>query len=168
MGGGFRRYLLLPTDPAALLRTGSYTVLGLSAALIPFATIAVVFFSPVQLNGRMLAMMVASAVATMFFLHGIALWATLLGPRRGNYKASFGNDLSLLGNIVFIGGMLTLLFVPRVLASKLPGVVSPQSWWAAVAMAPLAAIFYFASLRNAGAVFRARREQILAVIEGRA
>src|ERR1051326_4636028 len=33
MGGGFRRYFLLPTDPAALLRTGSYTLLALGAAV---------------------------------------------------------------------------------------------------------------------------------------
>jgi len=168
MGGGFRRYFLLPTDPAALLRTGSYTFLMLSAAVIPLATIAVALLSPIHLDGRMLAMMVGAAVTALFLMHGLALWATLWGPRRGNYKASFGNDLSLLGNVVFIGGLLTLIFAPRVLAKFWAAAVSPESWWAAVAMAPAAAIFYFVSLRNAAAVFRSRREQILAVIEGRA
>jgi hypothetical protein len=168
MGGGFRRYFLLPTDPAALLRTGSYTFLMLSAAVIPVATIVVAMFSPIKLDARMIAMMVGGAVTALFLMHGLALWATLLGPRRGNYKASFGNDLSLAGNVVFVGGLLILLFVPRVLAKVWPAAVAPQNWWAVVAMAPLAAAFYFASLRKAAGVFRARREQILSVIEGRA
>jgi len=167
MGGGFRRYFLLPTDPAALLRTGSYTFLMLSAALIPVATIVVAVFSPMKLDARMLAMLVGAAVTALFVMHGVALWATLLGPRRGNFKASFGNDLSLAGNVVFIGGMLILLFVPRLLAHIWPAAVAPEMWWAVVPMAPLAAAFYFVSLRNACDVFRARREAILSVIEGR-
>ncbi|HYW44107.1 MAG TPA: hypothetical protein VE959_14690 [Bryobacteraceae bacterium] len=168
MGGGFRRYFLLPTDPAALLRTGSYTFLMLSAVLIPVATIALALFSPVKLDARMLAMLVGAAVAALFVMHGVALWATLLGPRRGNFKASFGNDLSLAGNVVFIGGLLTFLFVPRVLAHVWPAAVAPGAWWVVVPLAPLAAVFYFVSLRNACGVFRSRREQILGVIEGRA
>jgi len=46
--------------------------------------------------------------------------------------------------------------------------VAPGAWWVVVPLAPLAAVFYFVSLRNACGVFRSRREQILGVIEGRA
>ncbi len=168
LGGGFRRYFLLPMDPAAVLRTGSYTFLLLSAALIPPAAIVLKMFSPIPLDARMFAMALGGAVTALFLMHGLALWATLLGPRRGNYKAGFGNDLSLAGNVVFIGGMLSLLAVPRVLAKVWPVAVSPESWWVVIPMAPLAAAFYFVSLRNAAAVFRSRRERILAVMEGRA
>ena len=168
MGGGFRRYFLLPTDPSALLRTGSYTFLMLSAAIIPVAAIAVALFSPIKLDARMFAMMLGAAVTALFLMHGLALWATLYGPRRGNFKASFGNDLSLAGNVVFIGGLVFLIFVPRVLARVWPVAVAPENWSAVVGMAPLAAAFYVISLRHAAVRFRSRREQILAVIEGRA
>jgi hypothetical protein len=168
LAGGYRRYFLLPTDPAALLRTGSYKFVLLSAILILPAAALLAVFSPIKLDGRMLAMLVSSAFAATFIMHGVALWATLFGPRRGNYKASFGNDLSLAGNIVFIGGMLSLLFGPRALAHFQPSLVSPDLWWIAAVLVPIAAIFYFVSLRMAGNVFRTRREQILAVVEGRA
>jgi len=167
LGGGFRRYFLLPTDPAALLRTGSYMFVLLSGILILPAAAVLAVFSPVKLDAHKLLMLISSAFSALFIMHGVALWATLFGPRKGNYKASFGNDLSLIGNIVFIGGMLTLLFVPRVLARVQPALVSPDLWWVPAALAPIGAVFYAVSLRLAGNVFRTRREQILAVVEGR-
>jgi hypothetical protein len=168
LGGGFRRYLLLPMDPAAVLRSGSYTFLMLSSALIIPAAIVLKFFSPIPLDARMFAMMLGIAVTALFLMHGLALWATVMGPRRGNYKASFGNDLSLTGNVVFIGGMFTLLAAPRILAAVWPPAVSPSNWWIVLLLAPLSAAFYVVSLRNAEVAFRSRRERILAVMEGRA
>jgi hypothetical protein len=168
LGGGFRRYFLLPTDQAALLRTSSYTLLLLSGAVIPVAAVVLAAFSPMKLDARMFAMLLATAVTAMFLMHGLGLWSTLFGPRRGNYKSSFGNDLSLAGNVVFIGGMLTLLFAPRLLAKEWPGLLVAENWWAVVMMMPLAAAFYFVSLRKAQVLFRSRREQILGIVEGRA
>jgi hypothetical protein len=167
LGGGFRRYFLLPTDPAAVLRTGSYTFLFLSGILIVPAGIVIKLVSPIPLDARMLAMIVGAAVTTLFLMHGLALWSSLLGPRRGNFKASFGNDLSFAGNLVFIGGMLSLMVVPRVLSKLWPVAVSPANWWIVLVLAPLAAAFYFVSLRKAAQLFRSRREAILAVVEGR-
>lgn len=168
LSGGFRRYFLLPVDPAALLRTGSYSFLMLSGAVIPVAAVVLKLLSPIPLDQRMLVMMLGAAVTALFAMHGVALWATLLGPRRTNYKASFGNDLSLAGNVVFIGGLLSLMFGPRILAYFRPAAVSPANWWTVIPLVPLAVAFYFLSLRSAAAAFRSRREQILAVVEGRA
>src|ERR1035438_6882529 len=61
---------------------------------------------------------------SLFLFHGIALWTSLLGPRRGNYNQSFGNDLSFAGNIVVIGGMLSLLFLPQLVAKQWPGALT--------------------------------------------
>ena len=105
----------------------------------------------------MLAMMVGAAVTALFLMHGLALWATLLGPRRGNYKASFGNDLSLAGQRGFHR---------RPADAGVCAAGAGQCWPAAVSSGELvggggawrrAAAFYFVSLRNAAAVFRARR-----------
>ena len=91
----------------------------------------------------------------------------MLGPRRGNFDSTFGNDLSLAANLVFVGGVLVLVVMPRILAHVLPAAVSPANWWVVLVLSPLAAVFYFVSLSKATVTFRARREQILAVMEGR-
>ena len=167
LGGGFRRYFLLPADPAAILRSGSYAFVFLSALLIPVAALVLLFMRPVPLDPAAFVMLVAGAVLTLFLMHALALWSTLLGPRRANFYSSFGNDLSLFGNIVVVGGVLALLFLPRLVAHFWPASLVPANWWVVVLLAFAAAGFYRFSLRRAGAVFRARRERILAVMEGR-
>jgi len=167
VAGGFRRYLLLPTEPAAAFRTGSYTFVMLSSALIPIAAIAWWLVSPLPVSGLMLVMLVASSVASLFFFHGLGLWVSLLATRRGNFQTTFGNDLSFAANVVLIGGMLGMLFLPRVCYKFWPDAMSPDKWWAAVGAAALGIAFYFVSLRSATALFRARREYLLGVVEGR-
>jgi hypothetical protein len=166
-GGGYRRYFLLPTDAAAALRTGSYASMMLGAPLIVLAAIIWVVFSPGPFDGRMLFMLVSSGIAGLFTFHSLGLWTSILGARRGNYNQNLGNDLSLAGNVVFIGGMLTCLLTPHLLAKVAPALVSPQDWWLAVIPAALALLFYLYSLSAAGTLFRQRREQLMAVVEGR-
>ncbi len=168
LGGGFRRYMLLPTNPAAVLRTGSYTFLLLGCPLIPVATLILIFFAPISLDWHGVAMFVATAVTAMFVMNGIALWVTLLAPRRGNYNHSFGNDLSFGANVVVIGGVLLLLFGPRLLAKSWPDVVGPANWWVPLPLVLLAVMFYVVSLRRAERTFVTRRESLLALMEGRA
>lgn len=165
--GGYRRYFLLPTDAAAALRTGSYASMMLGALLIVVATIAWVVFSPGPFDVRMLFMLVSSGTAGLLTFHALGLWTSILGARRGNYNQNLGNDLSLAGNIVFIGGMLTCLLTPHLLAHVAPALVSPQHWWMAAIPAALALLFYIYSLRATGMLFRRRREQLMAVVEGR-
>ncbi len=169
MGGGFRRYLLLPTDPAAVLRTGSYTFVMLSTILVPLATLALILFPPFPIDWRTPVLFAGVAWSATFVLNGIALWITLYSPRRGNFKASFGNDLSFAGNVLLIGSVLMAIFVPQILeANKLwPNAVSPDSWGIVVPLLPIAILFYRLSLRRAESVFVARREMLLGVIEGR-
>lgn len=167
VGGGYRRYFLLPTDAAAALRTGSYASMMLGAPLIVLAAIVWVVFSPGPFHGRMLFMLVSSGIAGLLTFHSLGLWTSILGPRRGNYSQNLGNDLSLAGNIVFIGGLLTCLLTPHLLAKVAPALVSPQDWWIAVIPAALALLFYVFSLSATGTLFRQRREQLMAVVEGR-
>jgi hypothetical protein len=167
VGGGFRRFLLLPTDPAAAFRAGSYMFVGLSAVLILPAAVLWSLFAPIPTGAAMLAMLVGSSLTSLFLFHGVALWTSILGPRRGNYSQSFGNDLSFAGNIVVIGGMLALLFGPQLAAKAWPAAVTPEYWWATPLLAGVAAVFYFASLRSASTLFRSRREQLMALMEGR-
>jgi len=167
VGGGFRRFQLLPTEPAAAFRAGSYAFVSLSAALIAAGTLAWVAFSPMPFDARALAMLVGASVMSLFLFHGLALWTSLLGPRRGTYNMSLGNDLSAAGNVVVIGGMMVLLFLPGVLHKIWPGVVSPDRWWATPVLAAAAAAFYFTSLKATTAMFRGKREALMALMEGK-
>jgi hypothetical protein len=168
LGGGYRRCFLLPVAPAVVLRAGSYASLILCAGFIPLALIAWIALAPVPFDGRECFMLFASALTGMFVVHGLGLWATLYGPRRGNYTQAMGNDLSLFGNVILIGGVMFCVLSPRLWKSVLPGMLDPANWWWWLAP-PIAAIaFYRFSLAAASAQLPARREQLMAVVEGRA
>src|SRR3954452_11303242 len=100
LGGGYRRCFLLPVEPAAVLRTGSYASMLLSAGFIPVGLLAWAIFAPIPHDSRQLFMLLASAIAALLIFHGLGLWASIYGARRGTYNQSFGNDLSLMGNII--------------------------------------------------------------------
>jgi len=167
LGSGLRRYLLLPAEPAEILRAGSHALLLASGALIPAAMLVLLAFSPVPLDGRAAVMLLGAAVTALFFMHGLALWTTLFGARRANFYQSFGNDLSLAGNLVVIGGVLLLIFVPTLVGKFSPAAITPARWWITPLTALAAAAFYSTSLRRTGALVRIRKERLLAVVEGR-
>ncbi|HMC58607.1 MAG TPA: hypothetical protein VKJ01_05395 [Candidatus Solibacter sp.] len=167
VGGAFRRYFLLPTDPSAALRTGSYASLLLSASILPFALLAWAVFAPVAFDPRKLFMLAGTGTTGLFVFHGLGLWVTLFNPRRGNYSSSLGNDLSLGGNIVLMGGVMTGIFLPKALLRWAPAFVSAGNWWEVLPLALAGIGFYVVSLKAAGPLFVARREKLLAVVEGR-
>jgi hypothetical protein len=167
-GGGFRRFFLLPAEPAAVLRTGNYASMLLGGSLLLPATAAWIAFAPLRFDVRMLCMLVASGFAGLLVMHGVGLWATLFGARRGNYSQAMGNDLSAMGNVVLVGGMLIYMFLPQSLAKVYPAVTEPQQWWLAIPLVLASMAFYVFSLRVTCALFPKRREQLMAVVEGRA
>ena len=101
VAGGFRRFFLLPAQPAVILRAGSYTFMLMSSTLILAGTLLFVLFSPFSFDARMLIMLAGSAVASLFVFLGLGLWATLFGPRCCDYYNTFGNDLSAAGYKVY-------------------------------------------------------------------
>src|ERR1035437_6959839 len=167
VGGAFRRYFLLPIEPAATLRAASYAAVTIGASMLPVALLAWIVFAPYPFDARMLLMLLCTGFTGLFVLHGLGIWVTLFNPRKGNYKSNFGNDLSLGGNLVLIGGMLVSLFLPRLLFKFWPALVAPESWWMFLPLPVLAVAFYLGSLKAAGPVFVTRREQLLAIVEGR-
>lgn len=167
VGGGFRRFLLLPTDAAAAFRAGSYMFTSLSGLLILPAAILWCLFAPIHTDARMLIMLVGLSLTSLFLFHGVALWTSLLGARRGKFNHTFGNDLSFAGNVAVIGSTLVLMFGPQVLSKALPGVVTPDIWFATPVSALLAVIFYFGSLRAASRLFLTKREHLMVLMEGK-
>ena len=167
VGGAFRRYFLLPVDPAATLRAASYAAVTIGGSLLPVALLAWIVLVPYPFDARMLAMLLCAGLTGLFVLNALGIWVTLFNPRKGNYDSNFGNDLSLGGNILVIGGMLLSLFLPRLLHKLQPALVSPESWWMYLPLPVLAVAFYLATLKSAGPLFVTRRETLLAVVEGR-
>jgi hypothetical protein len=164
---GLRRLLLLPAHPAAILRTGSYASLLLAAPLILIAALGWSVLAPGAFDARQVFMLMCSAAGGMFLYHALGLWSTIYGSRRCNYYANLGNDLSLWGNIITIGGAITCLGLPHALRRVDPALVSPEYWWWALAPALAAVLLYRISLRAASRAFTQRREQLMAVVEGR-
>ena len=167
-GGAFRRLFLLPIAPAACLRAASYASLMLGSTLLLLAVVAWVALAPVPWGAGTLAMLIFMGVAGMFGLNAAGLWTTLYNPRRGNYNASLGNDMSAAGNIIVIGIILVPLMGVRILAREDPGLIAPGNWWMAGVLAALAVAFYYVSLSVVAPRFSARRERLMAVVEGRA
>ena len=167
-GGGFRRYLLLPTRPADCLRAASYATLMLAATEVLLAVAVWVAIAPLRWDWRMFIMLVSMGIAGLFGLHGAGLWATLYNPRRGNYNSAIGNDLSTSGNVLLIGSLLVPVLAAQWAPRHWPAVVSPENWWWPPLAAAAAVVFYFVSLRKAAAQFAGRRERLMALVEGRA
>jgi hypothetical protein len=166
-GGAFRRYFLLPVPPAATLRAASYAALTIGSAILAVVLILWMIFAPYPFDARMVFMLACSGLTGLFGFNALGLWVTLFNPRKGNYSSSFGNDLSLGGNIVLIGGVMVAMLLPRILYKAWPLIVSPAAWWMVFPLPALAIAFYFASLHAAGPIFTARREKLLAIVEGR-
>ena len=167
VGGGFRRFLLLPTDPAAAFRAGSYTFLSLNGVLILPAAVLWLIFGPIPSTPKLLTMLIGCSVASLLLFNGVALWTSILGARRGNFKQALGNDLSLAGNVVVLGGTLAWLFLPRLLIKGDPAEIVRGYWWTTPLLALAALAFYVSSLRFTSALFRQKREELMSLMEGK-
>jgi len=172
VGGAFRRYFLLPVESGVILRAASYASVLLGALVLPIVLLAWTIFAPRpsdrQMFPRMLVMLACSGITGLLVFNALGIWITLFNPRRGKYNASFGNDLSLGGNILVVGGVLAAFLLPALLYKAWPAAVSPDSWWIVLPLPLLAAAFYLGTLKAAGPIFTTRREKLLAVVEGKA
>ena len=166
-GGGFGRFLLLPVDLSASLRAGSLASMLAGGALIPAALLLWIGFGG-PFDARKSIMLLGSAVAGLCAQHAAGLWVTLYGPRKVSYNSAAGNDMSALGNLAVMSGTLCGLFAPQVLAKRLPAAVSPENWWIVAPVAGAAIVLYVLSLRATGKLSARKREELLAVLEGRA
>ncbi len=164
---GFRRFLLAPVPPLSVLRGVTAASIVVGAVQVPLGAVVWLAFSPYRGEWKMLVILLANACTGMFLFRALAVWASLLGPRRADYFQNIGNQLSVLGNVLAIGSVLIVLSALQVMR---PFVVSPTLlawWWVPLLAVPVAAVFLHWTLHAGAHVFFARRERLLAVIEGR-
>jgi hypothetical protein len=167
VGGGFRRYFLFPTDPAAALRTSSFALIALCLPPLSMAVVFGLIFSLQTYGARGALMLTCSAIFGLFAFHAAGLWTTLYGARRCDPDKTMGNDLSAMGNAVVVGGMIALLMGMNVVGLVWKSAVTPERWWVVLLLAGAAAMFYFSSLKRATSILNARREHLLQIVEGK-
>jgi hypothetical protein len=164
---GFRRYFLLPISPEAILRASSYTAVFVGCLLPPVALLLWLVLAPVPFDWRMAPMLAGSAVGGLLFFNALAIWTSLLAPRRTAFETTFGNQLSFSANVLLIGGILLMLGGATALDQMAGPEIVLQYWWVSIPAVLLAAGLYFFSLRRGAAVFIERRERLLNALEGR-
>jgi hypothetical protein len=164
---GFRRYLLLPVSPSSVMRAASIPPLLFGAAMLPVPVAVWAIFGRVHVDGRMLTMQVSSGIGGLLVLTACGIWTTLLAPRKTEFSSNFGNNLSLGGNVLvmgtFFGGIAGAVLFAAV--ARFDTVLA--WWWTAPLFVPAGAAVLLLTLRASPGVFVARREKLLAVLEGR-
>jgi hypothetical protein len=164
---GFRRYLLLPVSPVKVLRATAIVPLALGALPILFLLAAWVMFAPLHTDGRMLLMLLSSGIGGLLLLTALATWTTLLSPRKTEFASNFGNNMSRGANILVIGTFLVCFVGSALLADRFSFAAVVARWWTAPLFALFGAAVLWLTLGAAPKVFEARRERLLAVLEGR-
>ena len=120
-GGAFRRYFLLPVSPAATLRAASYAASPSAPRSCRSRCCSGCSSRPIRSMRAWSSCSPAAALTGLFAFNACGIWVTLYNPRKGNYSSSFGNDLSLGGNVVLIGGVMFAMLLPRLLYKLWPG-----------------------------------------------
>ncbi len=166
-GDGFRRYFLLPVRPEAVLRTASLVAMVIGAAVLPFLLLCYAVFARSQGNARTWIVLISSGVIGVFAYHGVAVWTAILAPRRADWSSVFGNDLSRGANIAMMASIMGPALILSLVQYKYGLTVLFRYPWIMPAVAALAVAFYIFTLLRGGAVLVARRERILAAVEGR-
>ena len=166
-GQGLRRYFLIPIHAAGVFRTVAMVSLIPGTILVLIGLAAWLIFSPIHTDLRMATMLLCSGFAGLLFLHALGLWTTLLAPRTIPFGVAFGNKLSLAANLLMLVAMGILFGLPWALTrAGFETVVG--AWWVTALLLAGAALFFLATLKAGAAVFAARRERIIALVEERA
>ncbi len=167
-GDGFRRYFLIPKRPETVMQTASLVALAIGAAALPVLFFCfAVFGRGEQADARMWALLVSSGLIGIFTYQGVAVWTAILAPRRADWNSVFGNDLSRGANIAMMACIIGPSFILGFVHYKVGLSILLRYPWIMPAVAALALAFYIFTLLRGGAVLVARRERILAAVEGR-
>lgn len=165
-GHGFRRYFLLPVRAVDVLRTAALVSLIPGALLLAIGFVAWLALAPDPVTLRMAGMLLCAGFGGSLFFSALALWTTLLAPRAIPFDLMFGNKLSPAANLLFV--LVMVVFFGGYIALAAFGIDSVlKAWWVPPLFLGAAAGFYVSTLRVGARVLVARREQMLATIEGR-
>ena len=165
-GAGIRRYAILPAPFAATLRASSFTALLIGGLMIAPTVVLWALVSGVPAEPRMIVMLLSSGVAGLFFFNALGLWTTVLSPKSVDFRSVLGNQLSVGGNIVIIGGFALVFAAAFTLIRRASFETVLAYWWVLPLLAVLCFGFYALMLQFAGKAAEARREPLIETIAG--
>lgn len=164
-GSGFRRYFLLPAPAGLAVRAAAIVAVLPGAVLVTVALAAWMLVRPIPTDARMLVMLAASGFGGLLLLQAVSLWAAVLWPRPARFSQMFGNRLSPAGGVLLCAGIGVVFGLPAML-SALGGSVVVRAWLAWPLFAGVSCAFYAFTHVAAPRVFAARRERMMAAVEG--
>jgi hypothetical protein len=164
-GAGFRRYFLLPAPPSRVVRAATVVAILPGAMLVTLALAAWALFRPVATDARILIMLAASGFGGLLFSQALSIWIAVLWPRPAQFAVTFGNRLSAAGGAALCGGVAALFGLPLALHGIGAAAVL-RAWivWPVFGLA--SCVWYVLTQGLAARAFGARREEMLAIIEG--
>lgn len=162
-GTGVRRYAMLPIRFAAPVRAGSLAAM-LLGALVLVPTLALwALVTEMNVDWRMIAMLLGSSLGGLFLFNGLAMWTTVLSAKRVDFSSMLNNRLPLGGNLV-VGGGLILVVALHFLLMQLELQTVLTLWWAPLVFAGIGLIFYLLCWWGIDEVAEARRDRVIDVV----
>jgi len=167
-GSGFRRYFLLPVEPAAVLRRVGIVSLLLGLPPTAIAVPACLYCMRLPYDAHMVTMLVASGIGGVFFFNAVGLWTSVLAPSRSDFRIPFfASDLSWLANGAIIACLAASLGGGFLVGHLLGAETVLRHWWVSLVFPLLGVGFYAFTLHFGGAVLLASRERMLTIVEAR-
>jgi hypothetical protein len=165
-GHGFRRYFLLPLRAADILRTASLVNLIPGAIVLLLGLLAWLVLSPDRISPVEVAMLVSAGAGGLLLFNSLGTWTSIAAPRAIPFDMTFGNRLSPSANLLFISTMVVFFGLP--MAMRAIGIDAVlRAWWMAPLFLAAAAVLHVTTISAGARALAARREQMLAAIEGR-
>lgn len=164
---GIRRYAVLPMHFADALRAMNLSSLLLRtvAVFISFA-LWLVFYSSQVISWQMLAMMLSTALASLFLYNALGFWTSIFSPKNMDFDAMWNNRLSFGANVVVIGGVLVPFWGLMMLANRTGMETFLKFWWIPLLIMIACAGLYAFSFYAVEAPLKSRRERLINLIAG--
>ncbi len=163
---GIRRYAVLPITFEYSLRAASFASLLIGGMALPPGLLLWALINRVSYEPVMAVVLLLSGVAGLFFFNALSLWSSVLSPKRVDFNSIVGNQLSVGGNLVLIGGTGVAFGLAFFIMQRSGFEKIMNYWWVFLVMAAGCAGFYRVSLGLVTGVLRSRRERLIEVIAG--
>jgi hypothetical protein len=164
-GSGFRRYWVLPLTPRTILLAAAVVALVPGALLLPVVLAAIAVVAPPLAEPRTLALLAASGIAGLLVYQGVGLWTSVLAPRPIPFYSGWGTRLSFGAGATMAGSIVVFFLLTWRFLRTRPEALRSH-WWLALPVVVMAALFWAASVWAGSAVLAARRERLVAAVEG--
>jgi hypothetical protein len=165
-GAGIRRYALLPISFSSVLRALSIVSLAVGAVVVMLTYTIWIVFSGYRISGSLALVTFCDAIAGLFLFNTLALFSTLMSPRRIEFRFTVTNQFSPAANVILFGGLAASFVLMSRLAAHIDFSVIGRGAWIMPALGAACMAAYFISMRVIDRFAEPRRESIAKAIAG--